>query len=384
MNYSIGRWITFTYFHGVANKMEISNKALLHIDPSMVALLFADITQNLLVVVNSDYKILFANARMLEFVGADRLESIIGKPFGLATGCENALLDPKGCSFSIACQVCPFARFIKEARTNNSLSRELTMQNAAHQSIVFRARAATVEIEGEALMALLLQDISDEKRRETLERVFFHDLLNAASGIVGLLDIIDINSTEVSQSRKMLGSARLCAEYLVDEINFSRLLAAAEKDTLDLNLEPIHINNVIEKAAGFFSMQMEMGSVRLEVVKSPKNSRIVTDKSLIVRILINLIKNAFEASPTGAVVSLQVKEDVPGHIVFEVHNDSVMPFEVKEQVFKRAFSTKGKGRGIGTYSVKLFAEQYLKGRVWFSSEEGKGTSFYVQIPTVVM
>ena len=62
-----------------------------------------------------------------------------------------------------------------------------------------------------------------------------------------------------------------------------------------------------------------------------------------------------------------------------VHNESIMSKKVQAQVFERSFSTKGAGRGIGTYSVKLLPEKYLTGRTWFESEEGIGTRFYVEL-----
>lgn len=57
-----------------------------------------------------------------------------------------------------------------------------------------------------------------------------------------------------------------------------------------------------------------------------------------------------------------------------------MPDEVKLQIFQRSFSTKGRGRGIGTYSIKLFTEKYLEGKVSFTSKEGEGTVFTVELP----
>jgi hypothetical protein len=58
-----------------------------------------------------------------------------------------------------------------------------------------------------------------------------------------------------------------------------------------------------------------------------------------------------------------------------------MPREVQLQIFQRSFSTKAdRGRGIGTYSVKLFVERYLKGTVGFVSAEPGGTTFSVTLP----
>jgi len=53
---------------------------------------------------------------------------------------------------------------------------------------------------------------------------------------------------------------------------------------------------------------------------------------------------------------------------------------VQLQVFNRSFSTKGTGRGLGTYSVKLLTERCLKGRVGFTSALGEGTVFQVTLP----
>jgi sensor histidine kinase regulating citrate/malate metabolism len=66
--------------------------------------------------------------------------------------------------------------------------------------------------------------------------------------------------------------------------------------------------------------------------------------------------------------------------MIEVTNPGEMPESVQLQVFKRSFSTKGTdGRGIGTYSMKLFGEKYLQGEVGFSCRNGN-TSFYIIIP----
>jgi sensor histidine kinase regulating citrate/malate metabolism len=59
-----------------------------------------------------------------------------------------------------------------------------------------------------------------------------------------------------------------------------------------------------------------------------------------------------------------------------VWNKATMPDEIKLRVFQRHFSTKaGAGRGLGTYSMKIFGEQYLGGDVSFTSTENDGTVF---------
>ena len=65
--------------------------------------------------------------------------------------------------------------------------------------------------------------------------------------------------------------------------------------------------------------------------------------------------------------------------IFAVHNDAVIPAKQQQRIFIYGNSSKGEGRGLGTYSMKLIGETYLHGRVWFKSEEGFGTEFYFEI-----
>ncbi len=94
----------------------------------------------------------------------------------------------------------------------------------------------------------------------------------------------------------------------------------------------------------------------------------------------NMLKNGLEATSPGKTVTMKCSEQGES-VVFAVHNCEVMPEEIQLQIFQRSFSTKGQtGRGIGTYSIKLFAEQYLRGKVNFSSAAPEGTSFILTIP----
>jgi sensor histidine kinase regulating citrate/malate metabolism len=66
-----------------------------------------------------------------------------------------------------------------------------------------------------------------------------------------------------------------------------------------------------------------------------------------------------------------------------VNNPTFMPRDVQLQVFKRSFSTKGAGRGIGTYSMRLLASRYLGGTVDFTTSEADGTTFRVRLSRAI-
>ena len=105
-----------------------------------------------------------------------------------------------------------------------------------------------------------------------------------------------------------------------------------------------------------------------------------TDSSLVIRIVTNLLLNAFEASGEGEEVRLGIGEE-EGRVVFTVWNRKAIPAAVVPRIFQRHFSTKeGEGRGFGTFSVKLIGEKVLGGRVGFSSSEAAGTEFRFALP----
>jgi len=89
--------------------------------------------------------------------------------------------------------------------------------------------------------------------------------------------------------------------------------------------------------------------------------------------------NAAEATPDQGSVSI-ICQNKPGVVVFSIHNIGAIPDGIQLQIFQRSFSTKGNGRGLGTYSMKLFGENYLQGKVYFTSDEKEGTRFTIELP----
>ncbi|MDY6989658.1 MAG: ATP-binding protein [Thermodesulfobacteriota bacterium] len=106
----------------------------------------------------------------------------------------------------------------------------------------------------------------------------------------------------------------------------------------------------------------------------------MSDKTLVVRIVGHMLKNALEASSPGEPVLAGCEPVGDKHIGFWVQNPQFIPEETQHQIFKRSFSAKGAGRGIGTYSMKMLSEQYLKGTVDFTTNAEEGTVLRATFP----
>ena len=118
-----------------------------------------------------------------------------------------------------------------------------------------------------------------------------------------------------------------------------------------------------------------------QIVVSPEAAArtFSSDARIIQRILVNMSKNALEASAPGETVTVGC-DGHKGTLVFWVHNPAALPEEIQMRIFEKGYSTKGAGRGFGTYSMRLFARQCLGADVTFTSSAEAGTRFELVVP----
>jgi hypothetical protein len=332
---------------------------------------------NMVAVLNGERQIVFTNGALREFALRHGRETLGARP-GEALGCANAERMPGGCGCSEQCRSCGIVASVVAAMEGRDTMNEARLSLGDGASLDLEARGRPVYVEGEQMVVLTLSDIADLKRRRALERTFFHDVLNTAGGIEGLASLLETAQGE--ESRELQDLLAASARQLVGEIESHRLLTAAESEEYVLHLESVVVADALRQALAAQTPLARSRGVGIRAELEPEHETgIVTDPVLLGRVLGNLTKNAVEASGEGDAVLLTaaLRED---EVSFGVHNPAVIPREVLLQLFQRSFSTKGEGRGLGSYSVKLFTESYLDGRVEVVSTPRNGTSFAVTLP----
>ncbi|MCM2257796.1 MAG: HAMP domain-containing histidine kinase [Vicinamibacteria bacterium] len=220
----------------------------------------------------------------------------------------------------------------------------------------------------------LVEDVADPKRRAALEQIFFHDLLNTLSSLHGYLQVWGDLSQE--KARQLAPDLLRLAQRAVDEVQAQRDLVRAEAGDLQVVAVPVDVPQLLAEVCTSFQRD-EADPFRIQLSVPTLDLPVTTDPVLLRRVVANLVKNALEASAPDDAVTVRWS---PVARRISVHNPDVMPEDVQAQVFQRSFSTKGGGRGIGTHSIRLLAENYLGGRVDFASAEGRGTTFRVTLP----
>lgn len=105
------------------------------------------------------------------------------------------------------------------------------------------------------------------------------------------------------------------------------------------------------------------------------------DKSHLLRVLNNLIKNAIQAIPASRRGIIDIKLDTRGDwaVIQVVDNGKGISKDMREKVFYPNFTTKTSGTGLGLAISKNIIESF-GGKIYFETEEHVGTKFYFELP----
>lgn len=147
-----------------------------------------------------------------------------------------------------------------------------------------------------------------------------------------------------------------------------------------VNLEKIDINELIQSCVVIFSHD-ENVEVRAELPETPVF--VLADKEKTIRLFNNLIKNAIQSIPKerqGLVrVTVSKSEKSDFAIIKVIDNGRGIPEEIQSRIFELHFTTKSTGSGFGLAICKSVAES-SNGRIYFETEQDKGTTFCVELP----
>ncbi|MFP4474638.1 MAG: ATP-binding protein [Desulfatibacillaceae bacterium] len=333
---------------------------------------------SMLVVLNENREIVFANESFLKAVGGEGNSGPLGMRPGEALMCEHAAASEHGCGTSEFCRHCGAHVAIQLSTLGERQVSECRISRLERKEpLDLRVTATPVSISGRSYTIFAAEDISHEKRRRALERIFFHDIMNTAGGLVTLSDLFRTAGQDKLDMYK--GMLAEISEDLVAEIQAQRDLLAAENNELAVRPTRMSALGMLQSLIDAYERRDIAQGRRITVDPGARDVELFTDRVLLGRVLGNMLKNAVEASRKGDEVVLGCSASDENATLW-AHNPTHMPRDVQRQVFNRSFSTKGMGRGLGTYGMRLLTECYLQGRVSFESNEEDGTTFFVTLP----
>lgn len=322
------------------------------------------------------------DARQVIYVNKDLLAGVSGRDPGLFLGqrpgecleCVHALEGDFGCGSTAYCRVCGLANTIELSEDGKNGHGECSIALKGGESLTLKVHAKPFRYGKDDFVFVALEDISDRKARLMLENIFLHDLRNTSAILSGLTEVFE--DLEIGEAKRILKDVSVRID---EEIKSYRLISSAENQQLLTHSSIINLPDILQEV--IHSLQLNQKFSRKQVVYSGERQIIRTDKTLLRQVLVNMVKNAMEAGP--AVDRLAVRhrlEPGSGRVIIQVENSQVIPPDIQLKIFQKSFSTKGPGRGWGTYGIKLLTEKYLKGKAGFTSTEAEGTIFSISLP----
>lgn len=332
-------------------------------------------------ILNKHRQIIYINELLRKDLELKGINIFLGYRPGEVLQCKNAYLETGGCGTSKHCQYCGIINsIITSHKTQQLHSQEAIFEseiNGKTEATTYKVSSKPFVWKNEVFTIVSFENINDKKRKEQLERTFFHDLMNKVTSISGLSEILEMEET--THDNQFVKMIKRGIYDLADEINFQRNLINAEKDELVVNMNHLNSIDLLNQMKENFFAYESISNKTINIHPESSDFDFKSDKVLINRILNNLIKNSLEAIYENETVTIGA--NIQGdNFEFWVQNHKVLSEEIKAKIFKRSFSTKGEGRGIGTYSVKLFTEKYLNGKAYFTSDPENGTIFFVKFP----
>ncbi len=328
----------------------------------------------LLAILDENRQIVALNDSFLKFLGIDDPVETLGLRPGEALQCVHANDEPAGCGTTEYCSTCGAAIAIVSTLGEDVPSERLCALSATKGGKPFEmallVRSQPVTIESKKFILLFLQDITRQEQRAALERTFYHDVNNMLSMLVQASELlIEDDPSELAET------IHQATFRLLREVAIQRALSDDPVSSYQPMWDKFTTNQIINELIRFFKSHPSAEGKKIDVPDVYPTIHIKTDICLLLRVLCNMTINALEATEKDGVVRTWT-EHGDDWLSFCVWNSQKIPSEISKRIFQRNFSTKGEaGRGVGTYSMKLFGEKILGGTVTFTSSEEDGTVF---------
>jgi len=334
-------------------------------------------------ILDDENKIILANRVRLDGERNVSVEEFFGHNPGSALNCIHAN-NPEGtCHQKGVCRFCglPNALLLAQKQDKKIIQEtNITIEIAdkTEKSYDVEIHASPFPYNNEKFILLSIIDISEQKRKRALERIFFHDVINKIGSLQNIIELL-IEPEYQEEKQELTNLSKDIIKDLNEEILQQKNLISAESGDLEIHFKKVNTPKIIEESISQLVQYPDSQNIKIELSPDTPNINITTDPVIFKRILINMLKNAIEASKTGNIVTIGSKEKDQA-VLFWVHNYSYIPENNQIKIFDRTYSTKGRDRGLGTYSMKILGEQYLKGKVFFSTDRQTGTTFYIELP----
>ncbi len=253
--------------------------------------------------------------------------------------------------------------------------------------------ATPISIKGQTKgIIMLFRDISAEKELDKAKSEFIslasHQLRTPPTAIKWNTELLlDKANGKLSPTQKeMVEEVKEVSEKMIETVSSLLNVSRIELGTFIVDPKPVDYREVAAEALKELKPQISLK--RLQVLEKFDKGipTIPADPGLAKIIVENLLTNAVKYTPDEGQVAIDIKNQPKAKSILISVKDTGCGIPKKDQanIFKKMFraenvKSKIEGTGFGLYLLKSIVEM-AGGKVWFESIEGKGTTFFVELP----
>src|SRR2546423_7834740 len=227
-----------------------------------------------------------------------------------------------------------------------------------------------------------------EKVRDDLMKMIVHDLKTPLTSVLATLEMLsdgDFGQVTIPQ-KAAIGDAETKSEDLLALIDDILEVARIEEANISLSLTPIAPGALLAELVHEWSHRFQQERTTTSVSVADDAPVFTGDKGLIKRVFSNLIQNAVTHSSQPIHLELSARRARHGVLFTVSANGPGIPPEYHEIIFRKSGQAemprtpRTRSSGLGLTFCKLVVERH-GGRIWVKSTEGKGSSFYIELPS---
>jgi two-component system phosphate regulon sensor histidine kinase PhoR len=238
---------------------------------------------------------------------------------------------------------------------------------------------------------VLLQDISELRRLETVRRDFIsnisHELRTPVASLKILAETLQEGAIDDrALAQDFLHKINIEVDRLTQMVNELGELSRIESGELPLKIEPVDLGNVVRRVAERLRAQAKRGGLSLKGDSPNGLPKALADEERVEQVLVNLVHNAIKFTPPSGRINISAKAE-GDDILFSVTDTGIgIPADDLPRIFERFYKADkaraGGGTGLGLAIAKHIVEA-LGGKIWAESIEGKGSTFTFTLPIAV-
>jgi PAS domain S-box-containing protein len=333
-------------------------------------------SSDLLLVLDSEGVIRDANRKACQ---------IFRRPHDVLVGSHLALLDPRLRD--------TFNEQSHKLMLGQEIMTEVVVRDAYGQSVALEIHARQAEIDEQTTIQWAGRDVTARHNlaalRKDLTNMIIHDLRGPMGNLMGAVQLLSMLLEEISgtslyeEASGLVAIANRSGHHLKDLIDSVLDLSRLEQGEAFLTISSASLKQLFAEVEEQTLPQAKMKQLQLTFPDLEKDLVVKLDRSMMRRVLTNLVGNAIKYTPASGKIHVNFEIDNTTLTIGVIDNGPGIPPESQKRLFDKFTRATGdisvQGVGLGLAFCKLAVNAH-QGQIWLESEVGVGSKFFFSIP----